>query len=102
MSLHRLNYAPLAAHRWPPERVFLLTLEAVIVLGMLAGAAAMWWPVRTGGCCLPREVAAHTDVAVIATAIDAFEVDVNRELTEVEGLDALICAPSETTANWQG
>jgi hypothetical protein len=75
-------------------------IEVMIVGGLLVGYAAMMSRVR----CVELPPAGHAsiDLAVLQTQIGLLETHLNRELSEHEGLAALITAPPGTSGRWCG
>lgn len=76
-------------------------VELLLVLVILAVLAAVVVPKFTNRSEQARNVAARTDIKVIETALDAFEIDNGRYPSGEEGLGALIDAPANLKA-WQG
>jgi len=83
-----------------PARAFTL-IELLLVVAILATLAALVVPKFTKRSEQAKVTAAHTDIANIELALDAFEVDCGRFPTTEEGLRALLDQPSSTTG-WQG
>lgn len=69
--------------------VILITLAAIVV------------PKFTKRTEQARVTAAHTDVANLEVALDAFEIDAGRFPAEQEGLEALVTAPADLSG-WRG
>jgi general secretion pathway protein G len=76
-------------------------IELLLVLVILAVLAAVVVPKFTNRSEQARNAAARTDVAVIETALDAFEIDNGRYPTSEEGLSALLDEPTNLK-NWKG
>ena len=76
-------------------------IELLLVLVILAVLAAVVVPKFTGRSEQARKAAARTDIAMLETALDAFEVDAGRYPTTEEGLAALVQPPASVKA-WQG
>ncbi len=76
-------------------------IELLLVLVILATLAALVVPKFAGRSEQARVTAAKTDIAMLETALDAFEVDTGRYPTTQEGLGALMTAPAGASA-WRG
>jgi general secretion pathway protein G len=76
-------------------------IELLLVLVILAVLAAVVVPKFTGRSEQARKAAARTDIAMLETALDAFEVDAGRYPTTEEGLAALVTPPASIKA-WHG
>ena len=76
-------------------------IELLLVLVILAVLAAVVVPKFTGRSEQARKAAARTDIAMLETALDAFEVDAGRYPTSEEGLAALVQPPASVKA-WNG
>ena len=86
----------------PAGRAAAFTLiELLLVLVILAVLAAVVVPKFTNRTEQARITAAKTDISMLSTALDTFEVDNGRYPTNEEGLEALVNAPSGAT-NWKG
>lgn len=83
-----------------PRRGFTL-IELLLVLVILSVLAAVVVPRYVKRSEQARVTAARTDVAMLETALDAFEIDTGRYPASQEGLAALIEAPFGIQG-WQG
>lgn len=92
---------PEAQIRRANRRSAFTLIELLLVLVILAVLAAVVVPKFTNRSEQARTAAAKTDVAVIETALDAFEIDNGRFPSSEEGLGALLEQPTNAT-NWQG
>ena len=75
-------------------------IELLLVLVILAVLAAVVVPKFTNRTEQARITAAKTDISMLSTALDTFEVDQGRFPSGDEGLDALVRAPANTP-NWK-
>lgn len=82
------------------EKGFTL-IEVLLVMVILTVLAAVVVPKFTKRSEQARITAAHTDIANLEVALDAFEVDSGRYPTTSEGLKALVENPSGSK-NWKG
>ena len=82
------------------HRAFTL-IELLLVLVILAVLAAVVVPKFTGRSEQARKAAATTDIKMLETALENFEVDNGRYPTTDEGLGALITPPAQVRA-WGG
>ncbi len=82
------------------ERGFTL-IELLLVLVILAALAAIVVPKFTRRSEQARITAAHTDIANLEVALDAFEIDTGRYPSSSEGLGALVQQPSNVV-DWRG
>ena len=76
-------------------------IELLLVLVILTVLAAVVVPKFTSRSEQARVTAAHTDIANLEVAIDAFEIDNGRFPNSEEGLQALVAQPS-SARNWRG
>jgi general secretion pathway protein G len=76
-------------------------IELLLVLVILAVLAAVIVPKFTNRSEQARITAAKTDISMLETALDAFEIDNGRFPTTEEGLDALVRAPG-SLQGWNG
>jgi general secretion pathway protein G len=76
-------------------------IELLLVLVILAVLAAVIVPKFTNRSEQARLTAAKTDISMLETALDSFEIDNGRFPTTEEGLDALVRAPS-SLPDWKG
>ena len=76
-------------------------IELLLVLVILAVLAAVVVPKFTGRSEQARKAAAKTDISMLETALENFEVDSGRYPTTEEGLGALIVPPASVKA-WHG
>ena len=83
-----------------PERGFTL-IELMFVLVILTVLAAVVVPKFTNRSKEARVTAAHTDIANLEVALDAYEVDNGRFPSTTEGLKALLENPSNSK-DWKG
>jgi general secretion pathway protein G len=83
-----------------PEKGFTL-IEVLLVMVILTVLAAVVVPKFTKRSEQARITAAHTDIANLEVALDAYEVDNGRYPSRSEGLNALIENRSNTTS-WKG
>jgi general secretion pathway protein G len=82
-------------------RAFTL-IELLLVLVILAVLAAVVVPKFTNRSEQARVTTARTDIRMLETAIDMFEVDCGRFPSNDEGLAALLVAPASVQASWNG
>ena len=75
-------------------------IELLLVLVILAVLAAVVVPKFTNRTEQARVTAARTDISMLDTALDAYEIDNGRFPSGDEGLSALITAGS--AKNWKG
>ena len=83
-----------------PEKGFTL-IEVLLVMVILTVLAAVVVPKFTKRSEQARITAAHTDIANLEVALDAYEVDNGQYPSKSEGLNALIENRSNTTS-WKG
>ncbi len=76
-------------------------IELLLVLVILSVLAAVVVPKFARRSEDARKSAAQTDISVMETALDAFEIDTGRYPTTEEGLRALVEEPSNVK-NWKG
>jgi general secretion pathway protein G len=76
-------------------------IELLLVLVILAVLAAVVVPKFTGRSEQARKAAAKTDISMLETALENFEVDTGRYPTTEEGMGALIVMPASVKA-WHG
>ena len=81
-------------------RAFTL-IELLLVLVILGVLAALVVPKFSGRTEQAREAAAHSQIAIFSTALDAFEVDNGYYPKGRNGLQELITQPSNAR-NWRG
>lgn len=84
-----------------PRRGGFTLIELLLVLVILAVLAAIVVPKFTGRSEQARAAAAKTDVALIETMLDQFEVDAGRYPTTEEGIAALVQMPA-SVKSWHG
>ena len=89
MRMYSLNRSP----RPLASRAFTL-IELLLVLVILAVLAAVVVPKFTNRSEQARITAAKTDISMLETALDTFEVDCGRYPSGEEGLAALIQPPA--------
>ena len=82
------------------QRGFTL-IEVLLVMVILTVLAAVVVPKFTNRSKDARKTAAHTDIANLEVALDAYEVDTGRYPTTSEGLKALVENPSNSN-DWKG
>ena len=70
-------------------------IELLLVMVILAILAAVVVPKFTGRTEQARISAAHSDIASLKVALNAFEIDNSRYPTNEEGLNALVNKPSD-------
>ncbi len=90
---------PQSAIHHPPSGFTLI--ELLLVLVILATLAAIVTPKFAKRSEQARITAARTQLAYFDTALDAFEIDVGRYPTNVEGLRALVEKPTSNADGWQ-
>ena len=100
MECAEANPNPQSAIRNPQSTGFTL-IELLLVLVILATLAAIVTPRLTGQSKRAKVTAAHTQIADMGTALDAFEIEVGRYPTTVEGLRALVEQPTSEAEDWQ-
>jgi general secretion pathway protein G len=76
-------------------------IELMLVLVILATLAAIVVPKFTGQSKKAKITAAKTQISHLALALDAFEIDLGRYPTNVEGLRALIEKPASESDGWE-
>jgi len=76
-------------------------IELLLVLVILATLAAIVTPKFAKRGAQAKVTAAKTQISQLEVALDAFEIDVNRYPTTVEGLGALVTRPPSDSDGWQ-
>ncbi len=76
-------------------------IELMLVLVILATLSAIVVPKFTGQSKKAKVTAAKTQISHLALALDAFEIDLGRYPTNVEGLRALIEKPASDSDEWR-
>jgi general secretion pathway protein G len=76
-------------------------VELLLVLVILSVLAAVVVPKFTGRSRQARETAARTDVAMLETVLDAYEIDTGGYPSTQQGLEALVEEPSGVR-DWHG
>jgi general secretion pathway protein G len=76
-------------------------IELLLVLVILASLAGIVLPKLTGRSQQAKITAARTQISQFEVALDAFEIDVGRYPTSVEGLRALVEKPTSDSDGWQ-
>jgi general secretion pathway protein G len=76
-------------------------IELMLVLVILATLAAIVTPKLTGQSVKAKITATKTQISQFETALDAFEIDVGRYPSSVEGLQALVVKPTSEADGWQ-
>jgi general secretion pathway protein G len=76
-------------------------IELLLVLVILATLAAIVTPKFAKRSEQAKITAARTQVSYFEVALDAFEIDVGRYPTNVEGLRALVEKPTSNADGWQ-
>lgn len=76
-------------------------IELLLVLVILATLAAIVTPKFTKRSEQARITASRTQIAQFEVALDAFEIDVGRYPSTVEGLRALVERPTSDAEGWQ-
>jgi general secretion pathway protein G len=76
-------------------------IELMLVLVILATLAAIVTPKLTGQSVKAKITAAKTQISQFEVALDAFEIDIGRYPTAVEGLRALVERPTSEAEGWQ-
>ena len=97
MTNPRISRRPAAGAR----RGGFTLIELLLVLVILAVLAAVVVPKFTGKSEQARAAAAKTDISLIETQLDVFEIDAGRYPTTEEGIAALVQPPSQVKA-WNG
>jgi general secretion pathway protein G len=82
------------------RRAFTL-IELLLVLVILATLAAIVTPMFAKRSQQAKITAARTQLSYFEVALDAFEIDVGRYPTNVEGLRALVEKPASNAEGWQ-
>jgi general secretion pathway protein G len=90
---------PQSTIRNPPSGFTLI--ELLLVLVILTTLAAIVLPKVAGRSQQAKITAARTQLSYFETALDAFEIDVGRYPTNVEGLRALVERPTSNADGWQ-
>lgn len=75
-------------------------IELLLVLVILATLAAIVTPKFARRGEQARITAAHTQISQLEVALDAFEIDLGRYPTTVEGLRALVEKPNSDSDGW--
>jgi len=88
--------------RHPKSRRAFTLIELMLVLVILATLSAIVVPKLTGHSKRAKVIAAGTQIADFGTALDAFEIDVGRYPTTVEGMRALLERPTSEADDWRG
>jgi general secretion pathway protein G len=88
--------------RHPKFRRAFTLIELMLVLVILATLSAIVVPKLTGHSKRAKVIAVQTQIADFGTALDAFEIDVGRYPTTVEGLRALLERPTAEADDWRG
>jgi general secretion pathway protein G len=91
-----------AAVRNPKSPTGFTLIELMLVLVILATLSAIVVPKFTGHSKRAKIVTATTQIAEFGTALDAFEIDVGRYPTTVEGLRGLLDRPTSEADDWRG
>lgn len=76
-------------------------IELLLVLVILAALAAIVTPKFTKRSEQARITATRTQISQFEVALDAFEIDMSRYPTTVEGLRALVERPTSDADEWQ-
>jgi general secretion pathway protein G len=76
-------------------------IELMLVLVILATLSAIVLPKLTGHSQRAKVVSAKTQISQLDVALDAFEIDLGRYPTTVEGLRALVERPTADSDGWQ-
>lgn len=76
-------------------------IELLLVLVILATLAAIVTPKFAKRGQQAKVTAARTQISQLEVALDAFEIDVSRYPTTVEGLRALVERPTSNAEGWQ-
>jgi len=92
---------PPSSIRNPKSRRAFTLIELMLVLVILATLSAIVVPKFTGQSKKAKITAAKTQISQLAVALDAFEIDVGRYPTNVEGLRALVEKPTAEAEGWQ-
>jgi general secretion pathway protein G len=93
---------PQSEIRNPKSRKAFTLIELMLVLVILATLSAIVVPKLTGHSKRAKITAAGTQISELSVALDAFEIDVGRYPTTVEGLRALLERPTSEADSWQG
>jgi len=88
--------------RHPKFRSAFTLIELMLVLVILATLSAIVVPKLTGHSKRAKVIAVQTQIADFGTALDAFEIDVGRYPTTVEGMRALLERPTAEADDWRG
>jgi len=83
------------------KRLGFTLIELMLVLVILATLSAIVVPKFTGQSKKAKVTAAKTQISHLALALDAFEVDLGRYPTNVEGLRALVEKPASDSDEWR-
>ena len=76
-------------------------IELLLVLVILATLTAIVLPKFTGRSKEAKITAAKTQIAQLEVALDAFEIDLSRYPTTVEGLRGLVEKPTSDAEGWK-
>lgn len=76
-------------------------IELLLVLVILATLAAIVTPKFAKRGAQAKVTAAKTQISQLEVALDAFEIDLGRYPTTVEGLQALVVQPASNSTGWQ-
>jgi general secretion pathway protein G len=77
-------------------------IELLLVLVILATLAAIVTPKFARRSEQAKITAARTQISYFEVALDAFEIDIGRYPTNVEGLRALVEKPTSNAEGWNG
>jgi len=92
---------PPSAIRHSQSRSGFTLIELLLVLVILASLAGIVLPKLTGRSEQAKITTARTQISQFEVALDAFEIDVGRYPTTVEGLRALVEKPTSEADGWQ-
>ncbi len=92
-------------NKWKPDceqsRTGFTLIELLLVLVILTTLTAIVLPKFTGRSKEAKVTAAKTQISQLEVALDAFEIDLSRYPTTVEGLRVLVEKPTSDAEAWK-
>jgi len=96
-----VSFNPKSAIRNPQSRRAFTLIELLLVLVILASLAGIVLPKLTGRSEQAKITTARTQISQFEVALDAFEIDMARYPTNVEGMRALVEKPTSDSEAWK-